>query len=264
MPEGPGFWFLSYVPQAANPTDTPLSNQTLFDDGRTYSPILRGQRFPLLGWDPILKAMAIATEFAATGNKWKEIDVPAPREEDLDKDIPTLIGYRDSEREKRREEIAAQATTFRDYFAHLLSAMPPARPHTYVLMTTGIYVASIVAAYWKLKHMRPRPVQVCASVFPTIETPPHPSYPSGHALQALLVAACVKLVAPHQRHEEIDSLAKRVGENREYAGVHYPSDTRASQDLAPKIFEILRNPDLVPTFDELVGLAKKEWEGEQR
>jgi len=26
------------------------------------------QRFPVLGWDPILKAMAIAGEFAATGN----------------------------------------------------------------------------------------------------------------------------------------------------------------------------------------------------
>ena len=202
--------------------------------------------------------MAIAAEFAATGDAWKKIALPPPPIDPTD-DIAKLIHYRDHGRAARREEMAVQAITFHDYFAHLLAALPPSRPHTNVLVWTGIYVASIVAAYWKLKYMRARPVQVCASVFPTIVTPPHPSYPSGHALQGMLTAECAKLVTPQEMHVSIDRLGARVGENREYAGVHYPSDTTASHAIAPKVFGVLNDRSLVPEFRKLVDLAKKEW-----
>ena len=246
-----------------SPTDTPLANVRLFDrpslyDPRTAAPIIPKQKFPVLGWDPILKAMAIAAEFAATGDEWRKNTDPGTPPDPAN-DIATLMSYRDYGRSTRQDEINAQEATFHDYFAHLLGAMPPSRPHTNVLIWTGIYVASIVASYWKLKYMRARPVQVCASVFPCLMTPPHPSYPSGHGLQGVLTAKCVKLVTPSGMHVSLDTLGARVGENREYAGVHYPSDTEASRRIAPEVFRILNDPTLVPEFDALVRLAKEEW-----
>jgi len=238
------------------PGDTPLHDAGVFDRSVTQ---LAEQRFPVLGWDPILKAMAIAGEFAATGKLWQRKELCPPPPSDPTEDIAKLIEYRDGGRNQRREEIATQAMSFYDYFAQLLSASPPSRPHTHVLIMTGIYVGGFVVAYWKLKHMRPRPVQVCPRIFPTIMTPPHPSYPSGHALESALAAECAKLVAPLPLHDPLDVLAERIGRNREYAGVHYPSDTDRSLALAKPVFDILNNEDLVPEFRNLVELARQEW-----
>jgi hypothetical protein len=148
---------------------------------------------------------------------------------------------------------------FNDYFDQLVSASPPSRPHTHCLIMTGIYLGGLIVSYLKLKHMRARPVQICPSVFPTIMTPPHPSYPSGHALEAKLVAMFLERVTAKSLHLPLHALADRIGVNREYAGVHYPSDTQRSWEIAEMINKMLDRPGLAPEFNNLVKLAKVEW-----
>jgi hypothetical protein len=50
------------------------------------------------------------------------------------------------------------------------------------------------------------------------------------------------------------ALANRIGRNREVAGVHYPSDTRAGQQIADEAF----NKHLLncPTFKKVLHQAK--------
>src|SRR5215471_4291885 len=104
--EGPGLMFLG-LGATCGPGDTPLHDAGVFDRSVTQ---VAEQRFPVLGWDPILKAMAIAGEFAATGKLWQRKELCPPPPSDPTEDIAKLIEYRDGGRNQRREEIALCAT----------------------------------------------------------------------------------------------------------------------------------------------------------
>ncbi|MGD4150926.1 hypothetical protein QT608_22480, partial [Xanthomonas citri pv. citri] len=55
-------------------------------------------------------------------------------------------------------------------------------------------------------------------------------------------------------------LADRISRNREIAGLHYPSDTRAGVTLAAAITaKILLDRAYLPKFAELVENARREW-----
>ena len=86
-------------------------------------------------------------------------------------------------------------------------------------------------------------------------TPPFPAYPSGHGFQSRLAALVLSELRPDARGPLL-AMAQRIGFNREVAGVHYPSDTRAGQSLAEQVFEIARQGK---HFQELVAEAKAEW-----
>ncbi len=47
---------------------------------------------------------------------------------------------------------------------------------------------------------------------PLINAPPHPSYPSGHALESHLIALALAEVAP-EAAPSLTALARRIGEN---------------------------------------------------
>ena len=50
--------------------------------------------------------------------------------------------------------------------------------------------------------------------------------------------------------------AKRIARNREIAGLHYPSDSKAGVILAGQLFKkLMKNPD----FAERLKIAKTEW-----
>lgn len=83
---------------------------------------------------------------------------------------------------------------------------------------------------FKARYSRRRPSAVLEAIAPVIPVPPHASYPSGHATQALVIARLLTKLAPAANGDLIE-LAFRVGRNREVAGVHYPSDTTAGFSL---------------------------------
>ncbi len=218
-------------------------------------PMPPGMTFARRGWDPGLYAQTVLAQFGACG--WMDrihanppnLD-PAVVADELDQ-----LGDFIKDRPGRAAEIQAQARDASVYWQDMLMASPASHPFTWGLIATGNTVAHMVAMHFKLVFKRPRPIQLYPSLMPPLLTPPHPSYPNAHALEALVMSACAAIVAP-QFEPWLLALARRIGENREYAGVHYPSDRKESEHLAPQIMAVLNT---LPLFQDLVVQAKAEW-----
>ena len=94
---------------------------------------------------------------------------------------------------------------------------------------------------------------------PAILTPAHPSYPSNHSFQSHLIAHILGSLfegyVADTMKAQLFALAARVSKNREIAGVHFSSDTRAGMDLAEQTFALL---DEMPGFREIRNAAKEE------
>ncbi|MBK1826382.1 phosphatase PAP2 family protein [Haloferula rosea] len=89
----------------------------------------------------------------------------------------------------------------------------------------------------------------------SIEIPGHPAYPSGHATGAYGLAYLLQELNPDQAGRYLED-ARRIGENREVAGVHFPSDTEAGRLLARQIVDgLLSNSSFVRLLEE----ARSEW-----
>ena len=103
--------------------------------------------------------------------------------------------------------------------------------------------------------MRPRPSQLEPRLRPMIDVPRHASYPSGHSLQYNLVAkALASVVRSHEIGYQLFQIADRIAVNREWAGLHYASDTEAGKMIAFAIF-----PQVQEAFAETFAAAADEW-----
>ena len=91
--------------------------------------------------------------------------------------------------------------------------------------------------------------------FPAISVPAHPAYPSSHALQGYMVACTLSLLFP-QNAQELMSVGEQIGREREIAGIHYPSDSRASRALGEELFDLLQQNE---RFLAEVEAARAEW-----
>lgn len=92
----------------------------------------------------------------------------------------------------------------------------------------------------KEKYNRVRPYYLDNTIKPTIEPPKHPSYPSGHSTQSYFIAYILSEKYPN-KGEQFLKIAHQMSVNREYAGVHYESDTKFGKLVAKKIFEYFSN-----------------------
>jgi hypothetical protein len=118
------------------------------------------------------------------------------------------------------------------------------------------------------KPPRARPSQVCPALMPPVPVPGHPSFPSGHATQAMLMAFCAeaamadpaKVTIPTPLQDAwrplLQTLAGRIARNREIAGLHFESDTNGGLELAAKAFEKLSGG---ANFKTVQVAASKEW-----
>ena len=101
---------------------------------------------------------------------------------------------------------------------------------------------------------------------PPLPMPGHPSYPSGHATQATLMANLVARVFAtpdlpddprfHAMRLLLRAMAERIARNREIAGLHYPSDSVAGQVIAEALSGTVAGLDLVA---DVIERAKAEW-----
>jgi acid phosphatase (class A) len=88
----------------------------------------------------------------------------------------------------------------------------------------------------KYAYSRPRPVQLAymygieLNPYPS-KTADTPSYPSGHAFQAYLVAYAIGAMYPAHM-KALEGIAKRVGQSRVNMKVHFPSDIEAGRVFA--------------------------------
>ncbi|MFL4468971.1 phosphatase PAP2 family protein [Tateyamaria armeniaca] len=175
-------------------------------------------------------------------------------------DLNKALADRDEVLRDYGAEIRDQADSFHHYFYNVLSLHPLTHPKTAQLISLAMIVSGIVGMHCKLLFMRPRPVQVWPGLLPVLPTPPHPSFPSNHATQAYTVAFLIAdaLGSPMDRGigQYLSSLAKRVAENRERAGVHFMSDSEAGERLARNVASELMTTSFVK--DDLIVGCKEE------
>lgn len=76
------------------------------------------------------------------------------------------------------------------------------------------------------------------------ELPRNGSYPSGHSLEAHVIASVLELIYP-ERKQIFELRASQIAGDRLIAGVHYPSDLEAGKIMAAAIFAALESS---PTF----------------
>jgi acid phosphatase (class A) len=88
----------------------------------------------------------------------------------------------------------------------------------------------------KAEWNRPRPFLANSRVFPALDKPRDPSYPSGHSTRATLDALVLAQLLPSNAMA-IQKRGMEVGDDRVIAGVHYPSDVLAGRKLAQAIFD---------------------------
>lgn len=83
----------------------------------------------------------------------------------------------------------------------------------------------------KVEYDRVRPSFLDTRIHPVITIPSHPAYPSGHSTQAFAIAGWLAQRHP-QRRCLLFQMAQNIATNREYAGVHYLSDSEYGKVIA--------------------------------
>jgi acid phosphatase (class A) len=157
-------------------------------------------------------------------------------------------------RAKYGAEVIDQDGRLIGWFAQVMMLSTGAHPNTIQILEMASQVAQLVAFHFKAKYRRARPQQICPALIPMVVSPWHASYPSGHSLEAHLIAWALGEVVPRIA-PVLQDLAKRIGENREIAGVHYPSDTVAGRKIAVAAAHRFAHCD---TFHKVLKAAKHE------
>tara|TARA_R110000824_G_scaffold387005_4_gene582137 strand:- start:2500 stop:3177 length:678 start_codon:yes stop_codon:yes gene_type:complete len=123
--------------------------------------------------------------------------------------------------------------------------------------------AAIIIREQKNKFNRPRPYQLAPyfGVELTVlnsRTNKTPSYPSGHATQARLVAEVYAEKYPHHR-ENLIRAAEECGFGRVIAGFHFPSDHTTGIKLAKRLFRRLKGNKRSTSskYSKVFGLKQK-------
>lgn len=92
----------------------------------------------------------------------------------------------------------------------------------------------------KAKYGKPRPFQVSKAVKPVGDARPVATYPSGHAIRAIVYARLLAVIFP-DRKPALMALGRQIGYGRVIAGVHYPSDVLAGQKLGNALADAVSN-----------------------
>lgn len=188
-----------------------------------------------------------------------DIQKPPPEGDVIANEIEDLIKKQNDfdERERRRHEIEWEIDHLSRSYQTTLLVGPNAYQKTWHLMNAMSELALVPVMHFKKKFARARPSQLELGIEPLIDVPQHPAYPSGHSTQNFLVAHVLSEVIGDDAEliARVFAIARRVAENREWAGVHYHSDTEAGEELAREIF-----PTMKRALADPIKEAIKEWQ----
>lgn len=228
------------------------------------------EAWPERSWAGQWRAWLVLAEFSDTRvTGWQErIRLPDWRGYDSNAELITLANLAEDERPDALGEIVAQDALYANFmkdFVALLGMSASSHGATSTLMHVGGLVGTLVSMRLKRQPApgvpaRPRPSQLMPALYPPIEMPGHPAYPSGHATQSTLMALGVTAAMPAAREKAVGhllhTLAGRIARNREIAGLHYASDSVAGHDAARQTFAILQE---LPSYAALLDTARAEW-----
>ena len=141
----------------------------------------------------------------------------------------------DAERDERIPEIIAEVIGVDHLFMDIGLFDWHSHPQTYRLMKTIELITGHVVLQYKDKYQRRRPTFDHPELNAIIDVPSHQTWPSGHSTQSHAMSSILTLViTPHleSRRKKFENTAVRIAENREWAGVHYRSDSDAGAQLS--------------------------------
>ncbi|HET6319370.1 MAG TPA: phosphatase PAP2 family protein, partial [Chloroflexota bacterium] len=103
---------------------------------------------------------------------------------------------------------------------------------TRALALLHVALSDSMVATWDAKYtyQRPRPSELDQSMVPLVSIPASPSYPSEHAAAAAAASAVLTYLFPDDAQLFADK-AEEASRSRVMAGVQYPSDIVAGQEL---------------------------------
>ena len=181
---------------------------------------------------------------------------PLPDKKTVQKELELLHVYSTQRDEQKLAEINREVTLDNAFFGSTtLTAIAENKPHTSAFIKYTIEKSGFVIFRFKKAFDRVRPSFLDPTLTTAIDVPLHPAYPSGHATQATLVAFVLSELDP-TNSEAYFASADRIAQNREVAGVHYPSDSAAGKLLGQKLFLLfLQNEE----FAQMLERAHTEW-----
>ena len=214
-------------------------------------------RFPAY-WDPELRAYEYLNDFLIRFPNWRALlqgavgaggppNLTSPHmmpAATLTNQIIDMLD-RAPDRPDRFNEIRSQNSGEGaiSYFLGMLMIDPGRMPATHLLIRVARRLGEHVVMCLKGEFRCPRPSQICSAIVPMIDPPATPSFPSGHSLQAALIAACLEATAPPMQPQNLlDALALRIGENRIIAGLHYLQDHLIGYAIGRWIYNALLGP----------------------
>jgi hypothetical protein len=228
-------------------------------------------KFPEHAWDSDLVALTIMPEFLdqkVNGQHWKDAVIaalPGPTSPITQAMIQDMVMKAVTERPEALGEIVQEHNNFQARYLHLLSISNNSHPHTFLLMKLAARVGEFsmislkrLKAPWDLRS-RPRPSQVCPTLFPAVPVPGHSTYPAGHALIAWLTTESLKDITKLQANayaKSLDALAERVGNNRVFAGLHFQEDIDHGKIAGVLVHKFLWQ---CPLYQDTLGKAQQEW-----
>ena len=105
---------------------------------------------------------------------------------------------------------------------------------------------SLIPIIVKIKdyYNRPRPFETAQKLgldisFDDLETAKSPSYPSGHTIQAYVVALKLSEQFP-EFEEELLSIAEIISQSRIDRGVHFPTDIEYGREVAYDLYDQIK------------------------
>jgi len=204
-------------------------------------------RYNRVNWDPAMLSYDYLGEFLANRG-WFDKMVKAagtPPEKlpakQLEEQIRRLIVLAES-RHERFTEILDQDSGARvlTYFFGAVKADARSAPNTLLLVHATRRIGEMVTMTMKSHFSSPRPSALCPVLMPMIDAPATASFPGGHSLQADMIARALAHAFPGlPQIAVLSGIAKRVGANREIAGIHYERDTQAGLDVSKKCMELV-------------------------
>jgi membrane-associated phospholipid phosphatase len=153
--------------------------------------------------------------------------------------VRTLVGQRDA---KALDQIAFWDTGAPSYRWNEL-AISQALKHnlnsnfgTRALALLHVALSDAMVATWdaKFTYQRPRPSELDPSLATAVPAPPSPSYPSEYAAAAASASAVLSYLFPDDAQLFADQAAE-ASHSRLVAGVEYPSDAAAGQQLGQAV-----------------------------
>ncbi|MBZ9603429.1 phosphatase PAP2 family protein [Phyllobacterium chamaecytisi] len=196
---------------------------------------------------------------AAARFTWEMLDItppPGPDFSRLETKVMLSMQKRDRERARRLPDIQQEASLSVGEFTRPLYIENIAGfEQTEGLFQSILTACEYVGLIYKNKFNRLRPSQFEPRLRPLLAVPAHESFQSNHAFQCFSIVFAFNTILPeHPATEELARIAQNVAENREWAGLHYPSDTKAGRDLARRFAPYLRD-----AFAATYNAVHKEW-----